>query len=273
MLCFLACVSLGVTIMDPFQIRLRFIATLEKLNASQPTIRQALSLVVEHAGALHVELWDCIMDECRKGSLNRRVNLLFLIDSIVTDDTLPPGIRILFAPQLERDLYLLVDLAVPESRWDATLNLPTVRKILANWRQKLVIDSAALSDVELLLNTREQSLHNLSPHLKSLTNLSHLDMTRRIEEDRERHKRLRESSWILPPTAFSHNHLFGTRPQHIDPTFLPHSEEKHQQEQAIYTPQDLDFAQNWDETSDFNEDDVEEIHEQLRLAPPTTTTV
>lgn len=263
--------------MDPFQIRLRFVSTLEKLNASQPTIRQALSLIVEFANALHLELWDCIMDECRKGSLNRRANLLFLIDSIVTDGTLPPEIRSLFAPLLERDLYLLIDLAVPEARWDATLNLPTVRKILAHWRQKLVIDAMALADIDLLLNTREKSLHDLSPRLKSLTNLSQVDMTRRIEEDRERHKRLRENSWILPPTAFSHNQLFGTRPHQTHPSFLPssHSSDELQHERPIYTPQDLDFAQNWDETSDFNEDDVEEIQEQLRLAaaalPPSTT--
>ena len=36
------------------------------------------------------------------------------------------------------------------------------------------------------------------PHPSSLTNFSRNDTLRRMEEDRERHKRLREGMWVLP---------------------------------------------------------------------------
>ncbi|PWZ02568.1 hypothetical protein BCV70DRAFT_196815 [Testicularia cyperi] len=268
--------------MDPFQVRLRFVSTLDKLNASQPTIRASLNFVAQYAPALAPELWDCIMDECRKGSLNRRMNLLFLIDSIFTDDSsIPMSIRLLFQPYLIRDLYGIFDLTVPEARWDGTLNLSTSKKILESWKQKAVLEPDVLRDVQLMLETREQEYHALSPGSKKLSGLSSTDIVRRMEEDRERHKRLRERAWILPPSSTSHTALWGTRPEQLNPTFLARHFPITDQDQRddpdkdrIWSSQDLDFDHLWEQTSDLNEDDLEHIHEHERLgwAHESTTT-
>ncbi|CDU24071.1 uncharacterized protein SPSC_02700 [Sporisorium scitamineum] len=259
--------------MDPFQARLRFVSTLHRLNASLPTIQKALSFIVECAPTMHSELWDCILDECKAGSINRRINLLFLIDSIFTDDTLSPAIRALFRKYLERDLYTLIDLAVPEGRWHALLNVPAVSKIIAVWKARFILDRSTLEDLEVMLEVRKAALYALSPERRNLTVLAPNDMQRRIEEDRERHKRLRERSWILPPTAFSHQSLFGIRPEQLDSTYLTSNQEASRGEQEgdtegdrIWTTQDLDFSQMWEETSDFNDDDVDEIVEDEKLS-------
>ncbi|TKY90682.1 hypothetical protein EX895_000680 [Sporisorium graminicola] len=259
--------------MDPFQVRLRFVSSLHRVNASLPTIQKALSFIVDYAPQMHAELWDCIIDECKKGSINRRINLLFLIDAIFTDETLSSAIRTLFRQYLERDLYALFDLAVPEGRWDALLNVPAVSKIIAAWKARFILDRSTLEDLEVMLQVRKDGLYALSPDRRNLTLLPPNDMQRRIEEDRERHKRLRERSWILPPTAFSHQSLFGTRPEQLDPTYLTRAQPASSSEQKedidgdrIWTTQDLDFSQMWDETSDFNDDDIDEIVEDEKLS-------
>lgn len=279
--------------MDPFQVRLRFVSTLHRVNASLPTIQKALSYIVEHGPSMHSELWECIIDQFRSGSINRRINLLFLIDSIFTDETLSPSVRSLFRPYLERDLYTLIDLAVPENRWDAVLNLAAVEKIISTWKTRFILTRSPLDDISTMLEVRKTALYSLSPSQRSQTILPPNDMQRRIEEDRERHKRLRERAWILPPTAFSHTTLFGTRPEQLDPTYLtrkqsasPREKKEDTDGDRIWTTQDLDFSAMWEETSDFNDDDEEELREgekdfwanqvvpplpQTQLAQPTPT--
>ncbi|SPC65531.1 uncharacterized protein UHOD_00710 [Ustilago sp. UG-2017b] len=258
---------------DPFQVRLHFVSTLHRVNASLPTIQKALSTIVEYGPSMHSELWECIMDECKSGSINRRINLLFLIDSIFTDETLSPTIRSFFRRHLERDLYALFDLAIPEGRWDALLNVPAVEKILAAWKARLILDRSTFEDLETMLEVRKASLYALSPERRNLTLLPPNDIQRRIEEDRERHKRLRERSWILPPTAFTHQSLFGTRPEQLDSTHLTRVqrpskkvEGKDADGDGVWNTQDLDFNQMWEETSDFNDDDVEDILEDEKLS-------
>ncbi|GAC95423.1 hypothetical protein PHSY_002999 [Pseudozyma hubeiensis SY62] len=254
--------------MDPFQVRLRFVSTLHRVNASLPTIQKALSYIVEHGPSMHSELWECIIDQFRSGSINRRINLLFLIDSIFTDETLSSSIRSLFRPYLERDLYTLIDLAVPENRWDAVLNLAAVEKIVSTWKTRFILNRSPLDDISTMLEVRKAALYSLSPTQRSQTIPPPNDMQRRIEEDRERHKRLRERSWILPPTAFSHTTLFGTRPEQLDPTYLtrkqsasPREKKEDTDGERIWTTQDLDFSAMWEETSDFNDDDEEDLRE------------
>ncbi|SPO21039.1 uncharacterized protein UTRI_00516 [Ustilago trichophora] len=251
--------------MDPFQTRLRFLSTLHRLNASLPSIQKSLSYIVDYGPTLHSELWSCIIGECKSGSINRRINLFFLIDSIFTDETLSPSIRSLFRGYLQRDLYILFDLAIPEGRWDALLNVPAVSKILATWKARFVLDRNTLEDLETLLEVRKASLYALSPQQRNSTLLPPSDMQRRIEEDRERHKRLREKSWVLPPTAFSHHSMFGVKPEQLDPTYLTRKlkpeEGAEEDGDRVWSTQDLDFSQMWEETSDFNDDDIDELKE------------
>ncbi len=79
------------------------------------------------------------------------------------------------------------------------------------------VDAGRPGDV---LRVRKSHLYSLSPTQRNRTLLPPQDMQRRIEEDRERHKRLRERSWILPPTALLTSIAVRTRPEQLDPTYL-----------------------------------------------------
>lgn len=89
------------------------------------------------------------------------------------------------------------------------------------------------------------------------TKFSKNDVLRRIEEDRERHKRLRERAWILPAKTFAES--------------LPSKVVKGNITQAKSTEPpaidsfDVEFDAAWETTSDLNEDDIEGIRQDDTL--------
>lgn len=105
-----------------------------------------------------------------------------------------------------------------------------------------------------------------SPHM------SKNDVFKRIEEDRERHKRLRERRWVQPisyaSSSFNPNHMPLA-------SFLPLTTNKAQAQETSVgpgveeeLPVDIEFENEWETTSDWNEDDEEVIAEERELCFP-----
>ncbi len=80
-----------------------------------------------------------------------------------------------------------------------------------------------------------------------------------MEEDRERHKRLRERRWVQP---VSHN-----LPAAVPPlaSFLPLTD---YEDGAGELTMDIEFDNEWEATSDWNEDDEEAVAEENALCFP-----
>ena len=82
--------------------------------------------------------------------------------------------------------------------------------------------------------------------------LSRNEVIKRIEEDRERHKRLRERRWVQP---VSHT---PTSQLPVLASFLPlHESASDQNSDQPDMPLDIEFENEWETTSDWNEDDDE----------------
>ena len=94
--------------------------------------------------------------------------------------------------------------------------------------EKQFVDQDTFLDFDRLLAARETEAS--VPGVATNEVISKEDILRRIEEDRERHKRLRESLWVVPSG---------------DP--------------------DYEFTRAWEETSDLCEDDFEVMREELAL--------
>lgn len=77
--------------MDPFQIRLECVALLRRLNASQQSIAKVVDYAIRHAPAAADDIWDCIISECSKTTLNARLNILFLVDALLLQIVDPTG--------------------------------------------------------------------------------------------------------------------------------------------------------------------------------------
>ncbi|CAD6907304.1 unnamed protein product [Tilletia laevis] len=203
--------------MDPFQIRMDFSSQLRRLSASQQSIQKVVYTMSKHASRASDDLWDCIVREASKASLNARLNILFLIDALVTGADgalsadpsssaaagLSPLVLAAFRPLITRDLVSLIDNVVPLTPDGIRLNLASTRAVVSSWRTGSILSPDLLTHILDRLEARRDELARLPLALQtSDTEFSRAEVLQRIEEDRERQKRLRERSWILPPKTY-----------------------------------------------------------------------
>lgn len=139
-------------------------------------------------------------------------------------------------------------------------------QILESWRSKRVIDPQKVDDVLACLDARQTSLEQAgdAPSARPATALPRAEVFKRIEEDRERHKRLRERRWVQPVS-----HAVTT---HLPPplaAFLPLAGEDNGGDSAGDLPLDIEFENDWETTSDWNEDDDDAAMEENQLCFPS----
>ncbi|KAF8525999.1 CTD kinase subunit gamma CTK3-domain-containing protein [Hysterangium stoloniferum] len=240
--------------MDPFEVRMQFLAQLKRLSASQPSIQKTVSFALKYFSRCGEDLWDCIVEECQKGSTNTRINIFYFLDSLCeTSLASRPSTSSggnFYVSYVTRDLKKVVDLVVPDGRV-GLLNLMSTTQVLESWRAKRVIDPAVVSEVLESLEQRQKRMHDLP------TSNEHIpsdEVQKRIEEDRERHKRLRERRWVQPTTRA----LLPPRLASFYP--LPRISNEF--------PIDVEFDNAWETTSDWNEDDDEAAQEENALCFP-----
>ncbi|KAL4063044.1 CTD kinase subunit gamma CTK3-domain-containing protein [Scleroderma yunnanense] len=273
--------------MDPFEVRMQFLGLLRKLNATQQSIQKVVSYALKYFPKCGEDLWECVVEECQKGSINHRINILHFLDSLCEMSLLakahqPPhpiefssyqANGAFYVDYVTRDLSQIVECVVPVGR-QGLPNLTSTKQILQNWRTKRVIDPQKVDDAMQILSTRQnRATEAPAPGLvppPSKTSDSHLsrgEIFKRIEEDRERHKRLRERRWVQTqaqslPSSTASGHAVAYNPYGLA-SFLPLSDTENA-EVAL----DIEFENEWEATSDWNEDDVEAIIEERELCYP-----
>jgi len=253
--------------MDPFEVRMQFLTLLRRLNASQQSIQKVVTYALKYFSRCGEDLWDCLVEECQKGSINTRINILYLLDSLCETSLLSkanahtPGS--LYVDFVARDLAKIVEYVVPDGR-EGLPNLMSAVQILDNWRNKRIIDSQKVDEIMAKLDSRKASLHVEDSGQQSViasettsSTFSRSEIFKRIEEDRERHKRLRERRWVQPISHNPHAHLVS----HLA-SFMPETEEADGDMELTI---DIEFDNEWETTSDWNEDDVEAVGEENHL--------
>ena len=199
------------------------------------------------ATATHAEadLWECILEELEKANLNARINIFYMLDSLL-DQSLALGVES-YRELVRKDLEKVVDLTVPRDAREGVLNrmsaMQVSRSLIGNCRGRprgaplaalpcrleggpsMSVDDRAdanepcidmlqvlqswktrrllpVSLLESLLDTLRDAQFPASSSSSSSTStssgFSRNDILRRMEDDRERHKRLRERIWVLP---------------------------------------------------------------------------
>ncbi|KAF8058589.1 CTD kinase subunit gamma CTK3-domain-containing protein [Lyophyllum atratum] len=260
--------------MDPFEVRMQFLALLRRLNASQQSIQRVVGFAVKYFPPCGEDLWDCIVEECQKGSINSRINILYFLDSLcetcllVKSHATGQGQQSdLYVNFVTRDLSVIVENVVPQGR-QGLPNLVSTKQILESWRSKRVIDPQKVDDILSSLNTRQTSSEPTDPPSSSSSShghghnvsLSRNEIFKRIEEDRERHKRLRERRWVQPVT---HNPTSNQQPPLA--SFMPLTNPGDGAQELTI---DIEFENEWEATSDWNEDDEEAANEEAELCFP-----
>ena len=111
-------------------------------------------------------------------------------------------------------------------------------------------------------STSTENANKPSPALRHKHITLPLDeVHKRIEQDRERHKRLRERRWVQ--RISQNNNSAAPAPQLA--CFYSLTEAIGDQEELAM---DIEFENEWETTSDWNEDDDEAIGAEAQLAFP-----
>ncbi|KAL1893161.1 hypothetical protein Sste5346_006593 [Sporothrix stenoceras] len=259
---------------DPFEVRVRFSAQLQNLNASVNSAQKAAAYALKYKD-MDEDLHSCIIEQLEKPqtALNKRANIMYFIEHFL--ELAQREGHNDYVGMLQRDIIRVVDAVAPESGQGAA-NVKVVRRVLQGLQSKGFLEAQAVTEIEEVLKERETDLlspgggaegeggsgtsgaHNGSgadvmdvdgqPPSQTIPSrrqngrgggsggtdhggagdesavdpprrLDKRQIEERIEEDRERHKRLRESIWATPKG------------------------------------QDAEMWRLWDETSDLGEDD------------------
>ncbi|KAI9484321.1 CTD kinase subunit gamma CTK3-domain-containing protein [Zychaea mexicana] len=176
---------------DPFECRLNFLSLLEKLNASQQSIQKVANYAVRHRN-LAEDLYSCLLEQLDKATINARVNIVYVLDAIFAISH-KAGFKG-YHDLTRQDLPRIIETVVPNDA-KGNVNIGSTRKILNNWRRRRYFETEVLDVVEKPLLQREAAAAE-SSQTAGDDGFSKEDIMRRMEEDRERHKRFREEVWI-----------------------------------------------------------------------------
>ncbi|KAF9569992.1 hypothetical protein EC968_002351 [Mortierella alpina] len=207
---------------DPFEARLEFLGLLGKLNASQHSIQKVGNFAMRNRN-LYEDLYSCIIEELEQtSSINARMNIFYVLDSICHQSHKAgfPG----YMELIQRNLPTIIDCVTPSGP-KGNVNVAGTKKILETWRNKKLFPGSVIDTVEEPLLSRELGAN--AP-MTTETGFTKDDILKRMDEDRERHKRIREEIWI--------------RPSDEDPG--------------------AEFEQYWDEVADIEDVDYEDMESE-----------
>ncbi|KAJ1986716.1 hypothetical protein H4R33_003202 [Dimargaris cristalligena] len=207
---------------DPFEARLTFVEMLSKVTANIQTTQRPVTFAMRHV-SLYEDLYQCILERMDALSVASRLNLLGVIDALCTVSL---GRQFKdYANLVERDLVAIFEKVIPEGT-EGDVNMAEARKIFESWKRRgLFRHSANMSKVETEFSKRRQGTEPIAGE----TTMRNTDILRRMDEDRERHKRTKEEIWL-----------------------------------CIDESEEAEFESAWENTSDLSPEDARVIQEENR---------
>lgn len=134
--------------------------------------------------------------------MNSRANIMFFIEQLCEMATKEDHLD--YVRMIQRDILRIVDAVVPPDGSGAA-NVKHIRRVLGNLQNKEILTADSVAEIDAALKDRDthpehysigedgaqdETSHGMRPDKRQIE--------QRIEEDRERNKRERESFWIVP---------------------------------------------------------------------------
>lgn len=248
---------------DPFEVRMRFTTQLQHLSASTTSAQKTAQYALKYK-EFNDDLHSCILEQLERNNLNLRANIMYFLPSLC--DLANAQREMGYIRMMERDILRIIDLVAPDDGTGAA-NVKVVRKVLAQLQGKGFLQPQTVLELEECIQGRDNNVPEAltpeqqavptapgeqppsavpsttrntpqsaaqDPHkpvaLSSGPRLDKRQIEQRIEEDRERHKRLRENIWAIPQD---------------DPNF------------------DAEVTKLWEDNEDANEDVYFEAREEM----------
>ncbi|PYH91360.1 hypothetical protein BO71DRAFT_385818 [Aspergillus ellipticus CBS 707.79] len=200
---------------DPFEVRMRFTAQLQHLNASVTSSQKAAHYALKYRD-MDEDLHSCILEQLERNNINNRANIMYFIEQfceMATKEDHAPYVRM-----IQRDILRVVDAVAPPDGSGAA-NIKHVRRVLNGLQSKEILSAATVAEIDAGLKERETHPAHLDLEAEEGTEgggggirsktgtprgskgngmrVDKRQIEQRIEEDRERNKRLRESMWTV----------------------------------------------------------------------------
>ncbi|RKF62383.1 CTD kinase subunit gamma [Golovinomyces cichoracearum] len=195
--------------MDPFEVRIRFTGLIVNLNASVMSATKAAQYALKYR-EMDEDLHSCILEqlELPRNTMNNKANIMYFVEHLCDMATKEKHVD--YVRMVQRDMVRIVDAVTPEDGTGAA-NVKVVRKVLQALGVKGHLQSQTVLEIQELLKERDTALeeHALpspqqinaepKPPPRSVLQqkVDRKVAEQRIEEDRERHKRLRENIWAI----------------------------------------------------------------------------
>jgi CTD kinase subunit gamma len=191
------------TMADPFEVRMRFTTLLSHLSASHTSQQKAAVFALKNR-EMDEDLHSCILEQLERNSMNNRANIMYFIEHLC--DLAAKEGAVEFVRMMQRDILRVVEAVCPGDGSGAA-NVRVVRKVLQALQTKSLLLPETVTELEAVLSARDiapshpflAELPNGSKPIRNGSNgrLDKRQIEQRIEEDRERHKRMRESIWAV----------------------------------------------------------------------------
>jgi CTD kinase subunit gamma len=210
---------------DPFEVRMRFTNLLAHISASTTSQIKAAHYALKHRD-MDEDLHSCILENLERGNnMNNRANVMYFLEHHA-DVNMKDGGHENYVEMVRRDIDRIVE-AVAQSG----ANVKVARKVVAGLSERGVLAADLVTGIEEVLRQKEETMGRLlgqddvgevgteeqaenvmegvesskaTPRKdkdgkprKEITDKDRKAIEQRIEEDRERNKRLRESVWAV----------------------------------------------------------------------------
>jgi CTD kinase subunit gamma len=210
---------------DPFEVRMRFTQLLAHLSASTTSQMKAAHYALKHRD-MDEDLHSCILENLERGNnMNNRANVMYFLEHHA-DVNMKEGGHENYVDMVRRDISRIVE-AVAQSG----ANVKVARRVVGGLGERGVLAVELVGGIEEGLRQKEESMGRLlgqdetaetetgdqaegimegvestkaTPRKekehksrKEITEKDKKAIEQRIEEDRERNKRLREGVWAV----------------------------------------------------------------------------
>ncbi|KIW73435.1 hypothetical protein PV04_01556 [Phialophora macrospora] len=217
---------------DPFEVRMRFTNLLSHLSASATASIKTAHYALKHRD-MDEDLHSCILENLERGhnsNMNNKANIMYFLEHHA-DLNMKEGGHAAYIEMVKRDILRIID-AVAQSG----ANVKVVRRVVTGLGEKGVLSAETIINIETGLKDKEEKLGKLlgdeaetgagedatevaaadggapegsqratprtgterSSRPNGVSKMDKRAIEQRIEEDRERNKRLRESVWTVP---------------------------------------------------------------------------
>ncbi|KKA28100.1 hypothetical protein TD95_002321 [Thielaviopsis punctulata] len=201
---------------DPFEVRVRFTQMLSGLNASNTASQKAAQYLLKHK-SMSEDLHSCIIEQVEHiNNMNTRANILCFIEVFFDLAAKEPQSHD-YLSMLQRDIISIVKSVTPcdaLGHINLTIAKLVLSQVVQNLQRKGHIPEPTIAEIHEWFATHENTFSSNPLALPVATatatppepdendvwapRMSRKHAEERIEEDRERHKRLRENIWAVP---------------------------------------------------------------------------